>query len=250
MLTRSPNDNGLVHQELVDYDLMRRLGGCGTAAGAQSPALRPKCAGALLELPPNAPTRCCERWRSTPSGRSATSREDIVVRPREPRARRGPPPDVGSSRRDRWPRRAGRRDCEATGRARGGCPRSAAQRLERRRARRRRRPVDRCRECRHLRIQRKPRAARRRPRAPPRRHRVQRRIRTTSQQRGQRARRTGGRDGSSGVAARKAAAHRLARAARRVDLDAPQPRAHLAAAAVALVLVRRDPFWRRWEAVL
>ena len=45
------------------------------------------------------------------------------------------------------------------------------------------------------------------------------------------------------VAAREAEVGR-ARAARRVHFEAPQARAHFAAAAVALVLVRRDPFRR------
>ena len=64
VLTRSPNDNGLVHQELVDFDVPVALGGWG------APPLGglndwDKCKAPFSNLPVDAGTRCSNTGRST-----------------------------------------------------------------------------------------------------------------------------------------------------------------------------------------
>ena len=53
VLTRSPNDNGLVHQELVDYDLPESLGGWSAPPPGKLNALT-KCAAPFSNLPNDA----------------------------------------------------------------------------------------------------------------------------------------------------------------------------------------------------
>ena len=64
VLTRSPNDNGLVHQELVDFDVPVALGGWG------APPLGglndwDKCKAPFSNLPVNADALLLEHWHST-----------------------------------------------------------------------------------------------------------------------------------------------------------------------------------------
>ena len=72
VLTRSPNDNGLVHQELVDYDLPESLA-AGQGLLRKINALT-KCAAPFSNLPNDADALLLEHWRSTNKWRSATSR--------------------------------------------------------------------------------------------------------------------------------------------------------------------------------
>ena len=64
VLTRSPNDNGLVHQELVDYDLPESLGGWPRPPENKLNALT-KCAAPFSNLPNDADALLLEHWRST-----------------------------------------------------------------------------------------------------------------------------------------------------------------------------------------
>ena len=64
VLTRSPNDNGLVHQELVDYDLPESLGGWPRPPENKLNALA-KCAAPFSNLPNDADALLLEHWRST-----------------------------------------------------------------------------------------------------------------------------------------------------------------------------------------
>ena len=64
VLTRSPNDNGLVHQELVDFDVPVALGGWG------APPLGglndwDKCKAPFSNLPVNADALLLEHWHAT-----------------------------------------------------------------------------------------------------------------------------------------------------------------------------------------
>jgi hypothetical protein len=64
VLTRSPNDNGLVHQELVDYDLPESLGGWPRPPENKLNALA-KCAAPFSNLPNDADALLLEHWHST-----------------------------------------------------------------------------------------------------------------------------------------------------------------------------------------
>ena len=64
VLTRSPNDNGLVHQELVDYDLPESLGGWPRPPENKLNALT-KCAAPFSNLPNDADALLLDHWRST-----------------------------------------------------------------------------------------------------------------------------------------------------------------------------------------
>ena len=64
VLTRSPNDNGLVHQELVDYDLPESLGGWPRPPENKLNALA-KCAAPFSNLPNDADALLLDHWRST-----------------------------------------------------------------------------------------------------------------------------------------------------------------------------------------
>ena len=64
VLTRSPNDNGLVHQELVDYDLPESLGGWPAPPSGKLNALA-RCAAPFSHLPNDADALLLEHWHST-----------------------------------------------------------------------------------------------------------------------------------------------------------------------------------------
>ena len=64
VLTRSPNDNGLVHQELVDYDLPESLGGWPRPPENKLNALA-RCAAPFSNLPNDADALLLDHWRST-----------------------------------------------------------------------------------------------------------------------------------------------------------------------------------------
>jgi len=64
VLTRSPNDNGLVHQELVDFDVPVALGGWGSPPLGGLNAWD-KCKAPFSNLPANADALLLEHWRST-----------------------------------------------------------------------------------------------------------------------------------------------------------------------------------------
>ena len=64
VLTRSPNDNGLVHQELVDFDVPVALGGWGSPPPGQLNDWD-KCKAPFSNLPVNADALLLEHWHAT-----------------------------------------------------------------------------------------------------------------------------------------------------------------------------------------
>ena len=64
VLTRSPNDNGLVHQELVDFDVPVALGGWGSPPPGQLNDWG-KCKAPFSNLPVNADALLLEHWHAT-----------------------------------------------------------------------------------------------------------------------------------------------------------------------------------------
>ena len=64
VLTRSPNDNGLVHQELVDFDVPVALGGWGSPPLGGLNAWD-KCKAPFSNLPVNADALLLEHWHAT-----------------------------------------------------------------------------------------------------------------------------------------------------------------------------------------
>ena len=64
VLTRSPNDNGLMHQELVDFDLPESLGGWPAPPPGALNALA-TCAAPFANLPPDAGALLLAHWKMT-----------------------------------------------------------------------------------------------------------------------------------------------------------------------------------------